>query len=368
MLANDEQFKGRPLFVMGVPDLLLEHSPCPAVEEWTMLKQSPEDASIELPYFTFPENSVVVVDEAQRIYRPRPVGSKVPLEVQAFETHRHTGVDFILLTQHSGLIDSNIRKLIGKHVHIRITPLGRYKYEWSELGDPESPSSRQIAARNKYVLPKRSFDLYKSSQLHTKIKSKIPWFVWMFLICLVSAIGLGWYGYNRVTGKLEPKVDTTTKTSNTKHETVTAKTSDKLSTSDYLAETVPRVAGMYHTAPRYDEVTKPIDAPWPVGCFVSHSKKVDNCRCIDQQGNKYAAPQSMCNQIVDNGIFKDWGEKQHIKREENQKQNPQQVSNQQPQQPQQTQPAPHQSQVTEKVAESNPRPIPQDSPWRFKGA
>jgi zona occludens toxin len=330
-LANDEQFKGRPLFVMGVPELTLEHTPCPPVDEWTMLQQSPEDASIELPYFTFPANSVVVVDEAQRIYRPRPVGSKIPLEVQAFETHRHTGVDFILVTQHAGLIDSNIRKLIGRHVHIRVTALGRYKYEWTELGDPESASSRQIATRDKYILPKRSFDLYKSSQLHTKIKVRMPWYVYLFGLCFISAIGLGWYGYNRVTGKLEPKTETG---SPQKQSTSSAGRDkpEKATVSEYFAESVPRVAGMYHTAPRYDEITKPVDAPWPVGCMVNHSKKGDNCRCIDQQGNKYSAPQALCNQVVQNGIFKDWG-KQEQPEMKQEKQKPVQVAQVSPVQP-----------------------------------
>jgi len=115
MIANDPQFKGRPLFVMGIPDLKVPHITCPPVDEWTEYRTSPEDPSLDLAYFTFPENALVVIDEAQRVYRPRPTGTRVPPEVAAFETHRHLGVDFILLTQHPGLIDSNIRKLVGRH-------------------------------------------------------------------------------------------------------------------------------------------------------------------------------------------------------------------------------------------------------------
>jgi zona occludens toxin len=88
----------RPLFVMGIPELKLEHFKCPPVEEWTVLQPDPDDPSQLLPYFTFPENAIVVIDEAQRIFRPRSNGSKVPDYVAAFETRRHTGVDFVLLT------------------------------------------------------------------------------------------------------------------------------------------------------------------------------------------------------------------------------------------------------------------------------
>lgn len=308
MLAHDSQFEGRPIFVMGIPELQLEHTPCPPVAEWTEFRQSPEDETINLAYFTFPENALVVIDEAQRVYRPRPVGSKVPPEVAAFETHRHTGVDFILLTQHAGLLDSNIRKLIGRHIHIRVTPLGRYKYEWTELGDPESASSRDIAAKEKYKLPARAFDLYKSSQKHTKIKVKMPWFVYLFGIAAVSALVLGYYAYSRVTDRTKPQSAQSTPSHNQPGTKADSSKPEQLTANDYVESLQPRIPGMHSTAPRYDELTKPNDAPWPMGCVISAKwrDRPETCRCIDQQGNRYTAPDSLCRSIVQNGIFKDW--------------------------------------------------------------
>jgi len=301
MLANDPQFKGRPIFAMGIPELKLPHIPCPPVDEWTEFRTDKDDPTLDLAYFTFPENALVVIDEAQRVYRPRPPGSKVPSEVAAFETHRHTGVDFILLTQHAGLLDSNIRKLVGRHIHIRVTPLGRYRYEWTELGDPESNSSRELAARSKYTLPKRAFDLYKSSELHTKIKVRMPAFVYIFAVALVSTIGLGWYAYTRVDSRVNPVASVEKKVSGdtVKHEGKTQ------SLSSYLQDRQPRLAGLAHTAPVYDEVTKPVDAPYPTGCIATAKR----CRCTDQQGNDYVTTEAICRQIVEHGIFKDWGNK-----------------------------------------------------------
>lgn len=211
MLAHDPQFAGRPKFVMGVPGLKIEHEACPPVEQWVEFRVSPEDDSLQLPYFTFPENAVVFIDEAQRVYRPRPAGAAVPPHVAAFETHRHTGVDFILITQQAGLLDSNIRRLIGRHVHIRPTPMGRYKYEWMELGDPESQSSRQLAASSRYKLPKRAFDLYKSAETHTKLRTPIPWYYWLFAVALLLFFGLVYYIVGRVSSNVKGEPTTQTK-------------------------------------------------------------------------------------------------------------------------------------------------------------
>jgi len=300
MLANDPQFAGRPVFVMGIPELTLPVIPCPPVEQWTEMRKSPEDPDLDLAYFTFPENALVVIDEAQRVYRPRPVGSKVPPEVAAFETHRHLGIDFILLSQHAGLIDSNIRKLIGRHIHIRVTALGRYRYEWCELGDPESPSSRDIAARSKYVLPKSVFALYKSSELHTKIKPKMPAFVYVFVVAGLVAVGLGGYVVTRVKDRTAGDVASVSAAVHSPGET-SVKTSGPVPV-DYHAARVPRIAALLHTAPVYDSITTPVDAPFPAGCIATSKR----CRCVDQRGNDYATSDAMCRHIVAHGLFKEW--------------------------------------------------------------
>jgi zona occludens toxin len=63
--------------------------------------------------------AVICFDEVQREWKPRANGSKVPKCIEMLETHRHMGVDFIILTQHPGLIDQNIRALVGRHLHVR---------------------------------------------------------------------------------------------------------------------------------------------------------------------------------------------------------------------------------------------------------
>lgn len=310
LLAHDPQFAGRPLFVMGIPELLLEHEPVPPVAEWVELRPSPEDESLKLPYFRFPANAVVVLDEAQRVYRPRPTGSKVPPEVAAFETHRHTGIDVILLTQHPGLIDQNVRKLISRHWHVHVTALGRYLIDWPRLGDVESSSDRQLAARKKYKPPRRVFSLYKSAEMHTKIKRSLPWQLWLVLGALVLAVGGGWYAYGRIKGKTEAPSAATVG----HHQPATSggKTTEGPVTggtiAEYHAARVPRVEGLHHTAPLYDNVTAATAAPFPVGCMVvaAWRGQPEKCRCVDQQGNNYSTTEAVCRGIVRNGMFREF--------------------------------------------------------------
>jgi len=284
--------------VMGVPDLAIDHTPCPPVEQWTEIRHAPEDESVNLAYFTFPENALVVLDEAQRIYRPRAVGSKVPPEVAAFETHRHTGVDFILLTQHPGLVDSNIRKLVGRHIHIRVTPFGRYKYEWTELGDPESASSREIAAKEKYKLPKRAFGLYKSSQLHTKIKTKMPWYFWLFLACLVGVVGLSAYAYNRVNTRMTGGDVLTAGKAAPPSPGQSVKVDPK-SREELLLEFDPLVPGRPETAPAYDGLRQVKVMPVVAGCIRTPTR----CTCQNQQGLDAGLDKLQCEFWLENPPF-----------------------------------------------------------------
>jgi len=193
MLSEYVQAAERPLFVMGIPDLQLEHIVAPTVAEWTEYRQSPEDASLQLAYFTFPPNSILIIDEAQRVFRPRSSVSKVPPEVAALETHRHTGLDIILLTQKPKLIDMNVRELVGRHIHIRAGLVGRYLYEWPHIADGESRIDRGDAAKRKFSPPKASFKSYKSAEVHTKHKFRIHQGYYF----LIAAFGfLAYHAYN----------------------------------------------------------------------------------------------------------------------------------------------------------------------------
>ena len=129
-ILRTEADKGRQLIVDGVPELVIEHQPAQPLAEWTKVVVDPSSQDGKKLLFTFPEGALVFIDEAQRVYRPRAAGSRVPPEVAAFETHRHQGLDFVIVTQHPNLIDANVRKLVGRHLHVRdLDIFGRKVYE-----------------------------------------------------------------------------------------------------------------------------------------------------------------------------------------------------------------------------------------------
>ena len=296
------QYQGkRPIYNMGIPDLKVEHFVTPAVENWTEIRKSPEDETIELPYFTFPENAVIIIDEAQRVYRPRSSGVKVPPHVAAFETHRHTGVDFILITQSEQLIDSNIRRLVGKHVHIRATSLGRYQYEWSECGDTNSTSSRAAAIRSKYTLPKEVFGLYKSAELHTKIKKPIHPGAVIVGVAIVALLAGGYYMQRSISAKISPDGDRTqdgtggAEKSRPEH-IVKAPTPVPVNP---LPDFTPRDPDSPITAPAYDAVRQVKNAPRIAACVASASR----CICYTQTANPLNITEPVCRSYVRGGYF-----------------------------------------------------------------
>lgn len=302
--------KERPIFADGIPELKVPHQPCPPVADWTQHAPDPASATGTKISFTFPPNSIVIVDECQRVFRPRNSGAKVPDEVAAFETHRHLGIDFILITQHPTLVDANIKRLVGRHIHIRMTALGRYRYEWQQVGDPDLRASRDLAHTTKYKLPKRVFDQYKSAELHTKHKIPIPKAVWVIVGCLAILGGIGYYMQGSVSKKFsndQPHAQTSSHAQGAPAPASHSSTSNAapaLTAKDYVEHYKPRLTGLLHTAPAYDEITKPVDAPIPVGCV--ERKKDGDCRCYDQQGNRYMTTPQVCKTVLEQGIFFAW--------------------------------------------------------------
>ena len=209
LLQNDKSgFNARPVFVMGVPDLLLDHSKVPPISEWTEQRADPDDPSLMLDYYTFPPNSILWIDEGQRVFPSRTSGSKVPPHVSALATHRHTGLDIWISTQKPMQLDNWCRELAGRHIHLKNTILGRRLFEWPEYQDPNSKANLSEAIKRKFSPPKEVFSLYKSAEAHTKQPRRIhqAWFILMFLFIFIAFMGYKVYNglYKRVTGQSDP--------------------------------------------------------------------------------------------------------------------------------------------------------------------
>lgn len=147
--------------------------------------------------------SVIVYDEVQREWKPRANGSKVPKQIEMLETHRHMGVDFIILTQHPGLIDANVRALVGRHLHVRrFGGIGAaIVYEWDHCS--RSLLYAKALAKKTFRYDKDVFKLYKSAELHTKPKTTIPPLAFVVVAAIAAAAFMVPYTASRVAEKSE---------------------------------------------------------------------------------------------------------------------------------------------------------------------
>ena len=296
-LVKRKDFKDRPIFVDGIKDL--DHDKINYFD-------IPEGESIQTWPKWAPPGAIIVVDECQRIFRPRPSGSKVPDYVAELETHRHRGLDFILITQHPRLIDVHLRGLIEHHTHLGKTNLGiRRKMEWTTGGakDPESRANIREALISVYRLDKSVYGLYKSAEVHTKIRTKKSKLLMMFPLAL-CLVGYGIWSFTGFWGKFsgqeeQAKTASTTQTDQAQTQPSTVSASEPVSNGQYpkaenkieepkkphLSEEdyQPRIAERPETAPIYDGMNKAVKVmPWPAACI----KAENRCTCYTDQGTK----------------------------------------------------------------------------------
>lgn len=144
---------------------------------------------------------VIVFDEVQEVWRPRGLGIKVPDCIAALETHRHMGVDIVLITQHPMLVDPNIRRLVNQHLHLRRLPFSSsWLYEWDHCANPGQV--RTCVQSKVWFHKKSAYALYTSAQLHTKPTTRIPRIAFVGLAALAGLAYMGPMAYSRVTSSL----------------------------------------------------------------------------------------------------------------------------------------------------------------------
>ena len=146
--------------------------------------------------------SVIVFDEYQRVWPPRANGSKVPDEISALDTHRHMGVDFILITQNVINTDRHIHALAGRHLHIRRIanmPMA-IVYEWDHVS--RGLLYAKSLTKTPWRYSKKVFELYKSAEVHTKQPRKLPGVVFFILAAVLALSILAPTTYARLTDRI----------------------------------------------------------------------------------------------------------------------------------------------------------------------
>lgn len=308
-----------------------------------------------------PDGTIFLIDEAHNDLPNRPAGAAVPDAVKMLAEHRRRGFDFYLVTQHPQNLDSFVRRLVGPpgwHRHLKrsfgvdmVSVL-----EWAAVNpNCEKDGSGKTGSVTMQAYPKEVYGWYKSASLHTG-KKRIPAKVWVFVACLLLIPLLIWFASSKLLAKTEAKA--AAKPTAQAGAAAPIPGLQKLTADQYIEQRSARLKDFPHTAPAYDEVTRPTVAPYPAACV--QMGKV--CKCYTQQATLLQVSGPVCLQIVAQGFFVDW-----------QQTNPQQMPGQLPQAlqpsgaalappPQQPQP-PQVRTVPPPMPAAKPEPIKTTSEW-----
>lgn len=248
--------------------------------------------------------SLIVFDEVQKVWPPRPNGSKVPDDIQALDTHRHMGVDFVLITQNVVNLDKHIHALGGRHLHVRrIANMAlAVVYEWDHVSRGLMFSKSISKAPWRY--DKKVFRLYKSAELHTKQQRRLPGLVWFILAGIVAVALLAPTLKARMTERFGPPAqaakqgDKAQQSSASSASSASAEPAEPVFIDDRVAF-IPRVSSRPESAPAYDELRKVVNMPQVIGgvCF----KGV--CKCVTAQATDAGLSHAECEAWIQNPPF-----------------------------------------------------------------
>lgn len=259
-----------------------------------------------------PDGTIFLVDECHNDFPLRPPSSQPPEYVRMLAEHRRRGFDFYLVTQHPQNIDAFVRRLIGSpgwHRHLKRAFGGDMVSvcEWPAVNpNCEKDGSGKTGTVSMQAFPKEVYGWYRSASLHTG-KKKIPRAVWMLLACALLVPLLGWWAVSNVmktTLKDAPAGKEASAAAVSGGAVAAARQKTALTANEYIDSRIPRLSDFPQTAPAYDEVTRPKQAPYPAACVQMR----DTCKCYSQQATVLHVSATVCLQIVKNGYFVDWQE------------------------------------------------------------
>lgn len=260
-----------------------------------------------------PDGTIFLIDECHNDFPLRPPSGTPPEHVRMLAEHRRRGFDFYLITQHPQNLDAFVRRLIGSpgwHRHLKrafgadlVSVL-----EWSAVNAQcEKPGSGKSGTVTMQPFPKDVYAWYRSASLHTG-KKKIPRTLYFLALMLLLIPLLLWVAYSSLANRGQPapvgaggpRMIVSGPAADPPP--VNAQQVAYDMAQDYISQRVPRIASLPHTAPVYDEVTRPRQAPYPAACV----HMGERCSCYSQQGTVLNVSGEVCLQIVQKGFFVDW--------------------------------------------------------------
>lgn len=267
------------------------------------------------------DGTIFLIDECHNDLPKRPNGAMVPPHIAKLAEHRARGFDFFLITQHPGNIDTFVTKLVGApgwHQHLKRIAGGSKLtsiLQWDAVNQAcEKNGSARLAQVTTRSQPKDVYDWYDSAELHTE-KLRIPktWLVVAAAVVLVPVVAITGFRmmYRHTAGPAgadAPSVVPAIVPGGGSVRDLGAprpvEARPVMTAAEYVDQAAPRIAGLPHTAPRYDELTRAAVVPYPAACIEMPSK---GCKCYTQRGTLIPAVDlSMCRQIISTGFFLDF--------------------------------------------------------------
>ena len=274
-----------------------------------------------------PDGAIIIIDEAQRVFRPRPRGAAVPEYFSEIETHRHKGIDIWLISQDSFLIDAHVRRLVGEYFRIDRPGSMRYlrirRYEKVPAYDDKSGPVETLRKKH----PKDLYDRYKSTTMDTH-RAKIPFKLYVYGVFLLAAIlGVGYVVWllfsggifggsdDEVTGQEEKGIF---QLANDEISGGVARSaglggggSDGHKILDLRTLFAPVIRGKPWTAPVYHEVLtdEPVP-PLPAACVIFEQSRsvgrvqvsdMGGCRCYTDRAVRLDVKHEFCVSFVRDG-------------------------------------------------------------------
>lgn len=280
----------RRLVVDNIKKLLLPHELMAGLVEDAAGEFVPEDREAHglWNWQTWAQQGdIIVVDEVQRHWRPRGLGTRIPPEIKALETHRHKGLDFVIITQNPMLIDTNVRRLVGSHQHVRRL-FGMQRaliYAWDAC--QSNVGSVSGATKSMWNYPTSAYKLYESSQLHTKQNFKVPLWMGVPVLALVGLVlvapKLFGMGSNMKEGK---SLFGSTPAAAASAPASKASAAGTPSLFPSVPPVPPSSPSMSPVPSAPASVSTPADAPQFAGCIKSDQR----CLCFDSKGGLMLPP------------------------------------------------------------------------------
>jgi zona occludens toxin len=305
----------RAVFYWNIGQLTLDWNALGDAQTFGKAEEGVEpDVSQVRQWYDVPAGSIVVIDEAQKIFPIRRRGAEVPKSVSEFETHRHRGIDIFLLTQNPKLIDSHVRKLTGKHHHLKRTfgMEAAHVYTWiEECADVDTRTNLARAQDKYWKFPRELFGVYKSAEVHTH-KRELPWKWIAILGCmLVFVPALTWFAMHYFRGETSPpaltqeqlKASLDAQRAKTVQEVVLQVKSILAANPWDVRLHQPRVESLDASRPFFDELVRPASFPKITGCAKLVIGSDITCECYSQQGTVLDMGVRQCMKYLQHGWF-----------------------------------------------------------------